>query len=452
MRSTFSILILLTLFTCCPGGIHAQRKTYNMDSLWKVYNDKTKPDTIRMRALQNYAWQSQIKSLDSCLAYASVLHDYAKRVNSTKFLGYAENDMAVIYKKKTLYAVAMEHSRNALDDWTAVHFDSGIVVANKNIGGIMYNLSDSKRAVEYWTKALTLAQQIHFADQITSLYLSIGHLYLDERKDTLALDYFFRARRMLDSLHDEKGLMLDDINIGAAYGNMGLTDSSIAYLNAATRIGHRLHSTEELVTCYDDIAYAFIEKGELKRALDSCRIAMKYADTMRTAKDYLLVSQCMRSIFDAMHNSDSAYKYFKAVVLYEDSVNRDDQLGIINQKESEFRYQKKAQADSLTAVASKQLSDAELASEKKTSYFLFAGIALVILFAGFIFNRLRVTQKQKIVIEQQRKEAVEIKEIIEEKNREITDSIQYARRIQRSHLPSEKYIERNLERLRAGKN
>ena len=39
------------------------------------------------------------------------------------------------------------------------------------------------------------------------------------------------------------------------------------------------------------------------------------------------------------------------------------------------------------------------------------------------------------------------KQIIEAKNEAITDSIHYARRIQQSLLPTEKYIQRSLDRL-----
>ena len=45
-------------------------------------------------------------------------------------------------------------------------------------------------------------------------------------------------------------------------------------------------------------------------------------------------------------------------------------------------------------------------------------------------------------------EIVQQKNIIEEKNKDITASIQYAKRIQQSLLPTEKYIARNMKRLR----
>jgi hypothetical protein len=80
------------------------------------------------------------------------------------------------------------------------------------------------------------------------------------------------------------------------------------------------------------------------------------------------------------------------------------------------------------------------------------GLALVAIFAGFIFRALRITRKQKQIIEEQKlavehqKAEVETaKHIIEEKNKDIMDSIHYAKRIQISLLPTEKYIERKLK-------
>jgi transcription elongation GreA/GreB family factor len=46
-----------------------------------------------------------------------------------------------------------------------------------------------------------------------------------------------------------------------------------------------------------------------------------------------------------------------------------------------------------------------------------------------------------------RKEITEKSKKLEEKQKEIIDSIYYARRIQRALLTSEKYIERNLNKL-----
>ena len=60
----------------------------------------------------------------------------------------------------------------------------------------------------------------------------------------------------------------------------------------------------------------------------------------------------------------------------------------------------------------------------------------------FVINRFRVTNKQKKIIEEQKGIVEKQKEIVEEKQKEVLDSIHYAKRIQLSLLPQEKYIDK----------
>lgn len=66
----------------------------------------------------------------------------------------------------------------------------------------------------------------------------------------------------------------------------------------------------------------------------------------------------------------------------------------------------------------------------------------MILPAFLIFRGYRQKQKANLEIKKQ-------KELVEEKQKEILDSIHYARRIQNSLLPNEKYIQRKMEWLRS---
>jgi alpha-D-ribose 1-methylphosphonate 5-triphosphate synthase subunit PhnL len=72
---------------------------------------------------------------------------------------------------------------------------------------------------------------------------------------------------------------------------------------------------------------------------------------------------------------------------------------------------------------------------------------LVIAFSGFVFNRFRVTQKQKVIIEKQKVLVDEAYAQLEEKNKEVMDSIHYAKRIQTALMPNEKFIDRTLNKL-----
>ncbi|MBI2279296.1 MAG: SpoIIE family protein phosphatase [Bacteroidetes bacterium] len=77
--------------------------------------------------------------------------------------------------------------------------------------------------------------------------------------------------------------------------------------------------------------------------------------------------------------------------------------------------------------------------------FIVVVLLLVIVFSVFMSNRYRVTQKQKKQIEEQQIITDQQKQLVEEKNKEITDSIHYAKRIQAAILPSDKLVKEHLK-------
>lgn len=78
---------------------------------------------------------------------------------------------------------------------------------------------------------------------------------------------------------------------------------------------------------------------------------------------------------------------------------------------------------------------------------VFFVLIIVIIFSVFLFNRFRVTNRQKIIIERQKIAVDKAYEQLHERNKEVIDSINYANRIQGALLASEKYIAAQLNRL-----
>ena len=66
--------------------------------------------------------------------------------------------------------------------------------------------------------------------------------------------------------------------------------------------------------------------------------------------------------------------------------------------------------------------------------------------------RTKKLTKEKLLLEKTVKERTyeieQQKNLVEQKNKEITDSIQYAKRIQNALLPSEKYVAKSIEKLK----
>jgi antitoxin component YwqK of YwqJK toxin-antitoxin module len=121
--------------------------------------------------------------------------------------------------------------------------------------------------------------------------------------------------------------------------------------------------------------------------------------------------------------------------------------------ENEVTFQKNKLVEQRIEAVKKEkelaLSNEEKQKQQTIIYFIGAMLLLVLLFSIFVFRGYRQKQKANDELIEKNNLIAEQKNLVEEKQREILDSIYYARRIQRSLLPTEKYIDKNLNRLKA---
>ena len=123
-----------------------------------------------------------------------------------------------------------------------------------------------------------------------------------------------------------------------------------------------------------------------------------------------------------------------------DSLFNQEKNNEITRNELNYEFEKKEAA----IKAEQDKKEAVAISDKKRQFlfmlFLVALVLAVTIIAFIVLRSLRNTKKQKTIIELQ-------KQLVEEKQKEVMDSIHYAKRIQQALLPSEKFIAKNLTRF-----
>src|SRR5207302_191090 len=107
------------------------------------------------------------------------------------------------------------------------------------------------------------------------------------------------------------------------------------------------------------------------------------------------------------------------------------------QIEMNFGFEKKETSARIENEKKEAIARAENKKQKIIIWSVCGILLLVFCFAIFVYRSFLQKQKANIAILNQ-------KQIIEEKQKEILDSIRYARRIQTSLLPNEKYLQKTL--------
>lgn len=167
---------------------------------------------------------------------------------------------------------------------------------------------------------------------------------------------------------------------------------------------------------------------------------------MELAEEFLAIA------YEKKGRSDQALGHYKRFVLYRDSLFNIEKANDITRNELKFEFEREAEKDSLENVHSQLLKDEQLRSNKlelaqhRTRIFgLLIGVVLLVLFGAFMYNRFKVTTKQKQIIEEQKLVVEQQKRVVEEQQKEIHDSINYAKRIQSSFMATEEQLSAKLK-------
>ena len=178
-------------------------------------------------------------------------------------------------------------------------------------------------------------------------------------------------------------------------------------------------------------------KGNISQAKELAERNFKLSKQYGFTENIRNAAEILWKIYDKKNESGKAYEMFKLFVSLRDTLFNKELQKVTVRKQFEYEYDKKSLEDSLIYAKEKQLKDAELATQGaelkakgNQQYALYGGLALVMVFSGFMYNRFKVTQRQKVVIEAKEKETqsqniiiTQQKHLVEEKHKEITDSI-----------------------------
>ena len=154
---------------------------------------------------------------------------------------------------------------------------------------------------------------------------------------------------------------------------------------------------------------------------------------------YLLLGQTHAKL-----GTDSiGYYYDKHLELSNDAINEDNNSQVA-EMEARFKNQEK-EKEIVLLSKEKEISKIESKRQGQQILFITIGLIAVGVFSIFLISRIRLIRKQNKLITKQKEEVIQQKEIVEEKSREIMDSILYAKRIQGAALPDPEKLRSQFE-------
>jgi tetratricopeptide (TPR) repeat protein len=458
---------LLAIFVFLSGICLAQR--HNIDSILPVLRSE-KPDSNRLKHLNELAWEySCLYISDSAMHYAnsalflgdSLLpysRDEKSRRAIDKYRARAFNNLGNIYYDLGNYPEALKNHFSSLKIMEKINNKKGKAAALNNIGLVYYYQGNLSEALRNHFSCLGLYRELGDSAGVASSYNNIAIVYGDQGTNDEALKYHTASLELKKAIGDQYGIAASLNNIGRIYYLMGEYPTALEnYLASLAMYSEKKENAGMALNYYNIGNIYFKQKkfGDAERSFSKSAELSKLTGYLHNLKH---VYAAITELHEAKGDYKSAFESYKIHLLYRDSLDNEESRRQTVQSQMTYDFEKKeavAQAEHKKELENQYiLAEEKSRKQKITLLCMVCGLLLVLFFAGLIFRSLQITRKQKMIIEEQKelveqqKEQVEHQKIlVEEHQKDMIDSIMYARRIQRALLPSEQYISKNLKRL-----
>lgn len=424
--------------------------------------------------------QAQNRSIDSVKAILASAKDDTSKVKTLNAL----TTLYYLDKSDNHLALAFESSRTGLKLATRLGYNRGIAYAYYSAGMCYNELKKQDSALYCYITAIKFLEKekdwIGMGDmeyRISRTYfymnnapeashhagLTIAYMSKADHPGKLAQAYMLKAvvvQNVKDSAKAAEpyfriALQLAEQaspeRLGYMYNNFGEyivdhsenLDEALHYFNKAKQAGD---GHDSAVICYANfcIAKVLMRRKEFAQAKQLILSSMSFWYHTNRLEDVLFGLDKLSDCMYGMGDYKACVYYVRRTQQLHDSINKLTNEENMNELETKYEVEKKDKE--LAFLREKTILETlEKEKQQNRNTILLIGVAALMVFGGFVLFALNNKRKANRLLGVEKNLVQQQKDILEIKNREILDSITYAKRIQNAILPDERLFAQAFE-------
>ncbi|MBL4752258.1 MAG: tetratricopeptide repeat protein [Flavobacteriales bacterium] len=439
-------------------SVHAmgQSKIEQLEAKLATAAEEEKTGIYNELSIQYYASDAQ-KSLENgkkALEGALATEDIGAQAKAHINMGMANH-------KLKNYNDAIGNYKGAKTIYETHNSKEGVAYTHIQLGVTYNGMKNTSSAISNFQKAFDAYNELKNNVGMAGALMSMGDAYLKTKKTNKAIAKYKESIPYYEGGKDNKGLAHVYNKIGAAYSNFGnfseakkmLTKAmDIAKANNLSRIKKEIDRNLQIVT--DNEQSTVAGKSEFAMAEEA-----KVEEQIQELEDKSSQLQEQTSDFLSKINQLTGEKKIIALMakVSEDALGKEKLLKEKKEQELALEIQhselQSAELEKKNAIVKQQ--ELVVAQQQTQLLALIGGVVFLAAIAFLILNRYQQKKKANTLLSQQNKEITEQKEEIsgqkeklevqkselERTNTQISDSIDYAKRIQSALLSSQAKIE-----------
>ncbi|HKL07319.1 MAG TPA: tetratricopeptide repeat protein [Bacteroidales bacterium] len=466
-RKTFFILIL---FFIAPFSLKAQNSS--LDSFLIVHENKH--DTVKMQLLLNEYFPKYRRGIvsdgEECLEkaleiaekyddlwmkgivlikfgdynkttgdhekaieyYTQALNVFEKFKKEKTFEKKAEHNLASIYnnlgatyQSMGKYEEAMSNLIKSLGFYETMNDSSGLAKTYTNLGLLYFDHGEFDKSLEFYNKSLTLKRQLNDLRGIALLYNNIAIVnYYTENYDSVRY-YFQQSYEIYVDMGDRRNQVMALSNLAEIYAVLGQKDKALKTYFEVLKIEDELKERAQMAKTYFIIADLYSSRSNFKEAKSYLYPSLNLAKEASSLIDIRNAYSLLTEIYKEERDYKTALKYNELYCTINDSIFNAEKLRQIKEIETQYETRKKEQRIK-NLENEKIISDLRIKRQQFLIFSVILGLLIISSFILVLFNRNKKIRLANDKLSYQKKQ--------------ITDSIEYASKIQTAILPPDDYI------------
>ena len=372
------------------------------------------------------------------IQYSNMEEELALKLKNKSKLTDAYLNKAIAYRELSKNEEALNYNLKALRT-AEDNRDTFFIAKSNNILAVFYHVNNSfEQAEKYYLSSFDMFVALKDARSQAIVYNNLSDIYSKTNRKKLAeeaLNKSIIARKKSGNIR----------SIGIGY-------YSLAYYLAAIENYSRSLIVADSAMVYikeaeDDLYYSqlLVLKGEdltkMKKFEQSNKILLDMLNNNVLFENKLdMIDGIYSNIstnYEGLNNPAEALRFSRLERSVADSIYRLDNLTSLAEAQTKFDSEKQTrQIEKLNSE--KKINALELNRQKTIRNAFLAGSLIFLIFSALIFRSLQLNRKSKKVIELQKEE-------LEIKNKEVTDSIHYAQRIQSALMSHAGLLKANIK-------
>ncbi|HEY0029607.1 MAG TPA: tetratricopeptide repeat protein [Bacteroidia bacterium] len=430
------LFLLAFIFIFQTASAQPEKKIDSLQALLKLATQ----DTVRVKTLNQINIEySNIGEFEKSIDFSRRAMHIAREAKDTLGLGESYNCIGNAYLRLGKYDKALENLLFSIKNYESINYKRGLANCKVSVGVIYYYQKEYDMAIAYYSQAIVIHKSINNRKGLASCLSNIGEIYRLQKKYVLAMEYFKEALAICEEMKMKKGMATALGNLGNVYYDLKNYNKALDHYLQSIEIKKELGNKQGMALTLNNIGSIYIIKKDFPKANTFSSQSLELAKSIDAKEDMKQAYKNLAEINFKQSNYKAAYEFH---ALYNDMKD-----SLVQAQSNEEIHEMQAKYDSETKeleIASlekeRTLSNSLLEHEKKSKYFLAGFSALIFLFGIFFWRGYLNKRKVNRLLETQNHSIEEQKSLLEEKNKDITDSIRYAQRIQEATLPPDELI------------